>query len=85
MSGKQYRGRFESNFSNPEEEWIKSETLISRRDEIAANSTERQRRDKLMEDSEQKMEKSAVDLMKDMLRGVNLGQETNPYYSKEAQ
>lgn len=85
MSGKQYRGKFESNFSNPEEEWIKSETLISRREDIAVGSAERERKDKLMESSEKKIEKSAVDLMKDMLRGVNLGQETNPYYSKEAQ
>lgn len=38
----------------------------------------------MVEGIDQKMEKSAVDMMKDMLRGVNFGQQTNPYYSKEA-
>lgn len=84
MSGKYYRGRFESNFSNPEEEWIKSETLIGRREESVIGSAERQRKDKVIEGNEQKLDKSAVEMMKDILRGVDLGQQTNPYYSKEA-
>lgn len=58
--------------------------MIEQREESGLASAERTRKEKVVEGIEQKMDKSAVDMMKDMLRGVNLGQQTNPYYSKEA-
>jgi hypothetical protein len=91
MANRQYRADFIKQSSNPEEEWIKSSNLLNQNSPSKQYTSDSFQRENASNESPRKngktttLQKSAVELMQDMLRGVKTGEEINPYYSKESQ